>query len=152
MSTLPGHDHTSNSTPSLEGRGVAYLASKDKKSMKRTGLNHGVPYPKGSTPGLNGLIHSCSILPSIHQTWCIRIKTPLYHNDHFISHIPTKSFAPPHTVASIKRFLCKFEGLSEPDKVLVFTLLWSPHPKKTLPTSLFMLLLGPAYLKKTRSH
>ena len=55
---------------------------------------------------------------------------PLYHNDHFIGRIPTKSFAPPHTVASIKRSLCKLEGLSEPDKALVFTPLSSPAPKE----------------------
>ena len=40
-------------------------------------------------------------------------------------------FAPPHTVASIKRSLCRLEGLSEPDKVLVFTSLSSPTPKET---------------------
>ena len=39
-------------------------------------------------------------------------------------------FTPPHTVASIKRSLCKFEGLSEPDKALVFTPLSSPAPKE----------------------
>ena len=56
---------------------------------------------------------------------------PLYHNDRFIGRIPTKSFAPPHTVASIKRSLCKFEGLLEPDKALqVFTPLSSPAPKE----------------------
>jgi hypothetical protein len=33
-------------------------------------------------------------------------------------------------VASIKRSLCKFEILSEPDKALVFTLLSSPAPKE----------------------
>ena len=54
----------------------------------------------------------------------------LYHNDRFIGRIPSKLFSPPHTVASIKRFLCQLEGLSEPDKALVFTPLSSPAPKE----------------------
>ena len=33
-------------------------------------------------------------------------------------------------MASIKRLLCKFEALLEPDKALVFTPLSSPAPKK----------------------
>ncbi|EDR07304.1 uncharacterized protein LACBIDRAFT_328177 [Laccaria bicolor S238N-H82] len=102
MSTLPGHDHTSSFTPSLDGRGGVESASKDGKSMKRTGPNYGA-------------------FESIH---------PLYHNDRFIGRIPTKSFAPPHTVASIRRSLCKLEGLSGPDKALVFTPLSSPAPKE----------------------
>ena len=53
----------------------------------------------------------------------------LYHNDRFIGRIPSKLFSPPHTVASIKRFLCKLEGLSGPDKALVFTPLSSAVPK-----------------------
>ena len=55
---------------------------------------------------------------------------PLYSNDRFIGRLPTKSFAPPHTVASIKWTLCKLEGLSEPDKALIFTPLSSPAPKE----------------------
>ena len=55
---------------------------------------------------------------------------PLYYNDRFIGRVPSKSFAPPHTVVSIKRSLCKLEGLSNPDKVLVFTPLSSPAPKE----------------------
>ena len=55
---------------------------------------------------------------------------PLYHNDRFIGRLPTKSFAPPHTVASIRRSLCKFEGLSEHDKALVFMPLSSAAPKE----------------------
>ena len=75
MSTLPGRDHTSDSTPSLNGRGGADLASKDGKSTKRTGPNYGVPYHGSSTPGFNSLIYSCSVLPSIHQARRIRIKS-----------------------------------------------------------------------------
>ena len=55
---------------------------------------------------------------------------PLYRNDRFIGRIPSQAFAPPHTVASIKRALCKLEDLSEPDKALVFTPLSSPAPKE----------------------
>jgi len=50
MSTPPGHDHTSSSTPSLDGKGGTDSATKVGKSTKRTGLNHGVPYPENSTP------------------------------------------------------------------------------------------------------
>ena len=55
---------------------------------------------------------------------------PLYNNDRFIGRVPSNFFAPPHTVASIRRSLCKFEGLSEPDKALVFIPLSSPAPKE----------------------
>ena len=57
----------------------------------------------------------------------------LYSNDRFIGRIPSRSFAPPHTVASIKLSLCGLEGLSEPDKALLFTPLWSPVPKEDPP-------------------
>ena len=53
-----------------------------------------------------------------------------YDNDRFIGRIPSKSFAPPHTVASIKWSLCQLEGLLEPDNALVFTPLSSPAPKE----------------------
>ena len=54
----------------------------------------------------------------------------VYQNDRFIGRIPSKLFAPPHTVASIKRSLCRLEGLSEPDKALIFTPLSSPAAKE----------------------
>ncbi|EDR07206.1 uncharacterized protein LACBIDRAFT_328231 [Laccaria bicolor S238N-H82] len=108
-STLPGRDHTSRSTPSLDGRGGADLASKDGKPTKRTGPNY-VYYRLYTKLG------------------AFKSNRPLYDNNRFIGRIPTKSFAPPHTVASIRRSLCKFEGLSEPDKALVFTPLSSPAP------------------------
>ena len=89
MYTLPGHDHTSTSTSFLDGRGGTDSASKDGKSMNRTGPNYCVSYPENSTAGLNDLIYSCSILPSIHQTWCICIKSrPL----------PQRPFHRPHSV------------------------------------------------------
>jgi hypothetical protein len=54
----------------------------------------------------------------------------LYCNDRFLGRLPSKSFAPPHTLASIKRSLCKLENLSEPKKALVFIPLLSPAPKE----------------------
>ena len=54
----------------------------------------------------------------------------LYSNDRFIGRIPSKSFAPPHTVASIKLSLCGLENLSEPDKALLFTPISSSAPKE----------------------
>ncbi|EDR03964.1 uncharacterized protein LACBIDRAFT_306272 [Laccaria bicolor S238N-H82] len=110
MSTLPGHDHPSNSTPSLDGRG-AELASQDGKPTTRTGPNY-VYYC---------LYTKLGAFESNHALYC---------NDRFIGRIPSKSIAPPRTVASIKRSLCKLEGLSEPDKALLFTLLSSPAPKE----------------------
>ena len=68
MSTLPGHGHTPSFSPSLDGRGGADLASKDGKLTKRTGPSYGALYPENSAAGFNGLIYSCSVLPSIHQT------------------------------------------------------------------------------------
>ena len=67
----------------------------------------------------------------------------LYHNDRFIGRIPSKLFAPPHTVASIKRSLCNFENLLEPDKALVFTPLSSPAPKEDSARLSLYALSGP---------
>ena len=70
MSTLPGRDHTSISAASSDGKGDTDSA-KVGKSTKRTGLGYGAPYPENSAAGFNGLIYSCSVLSSIHQTRCI---------------------------------------------------------------------------------
>ncbi|KIK07060.1 hypothetical protein K443DRAFT_673636, partial [Laccaria amethystina LaAM-08-1] len=110
MSTPPGHDHTSTSTSSLDGKGGTDSAANGGKSTERTGPSY-VYYR---------LYTKLGAFESNH---------PLYYNDRFIGRIPSKSFAPPHTVASIKWSLCKLEGLSEPDKALVFTPLSSPAPK-----------------------
>ncbi|EDR03967.1 uncharacterized protein LACBIDRAFT_330866 [Laccaria bicolor S238N-H82] len=111
MSTLPRHDHTSDSTPSLDGKGGTDPAAKGRKSTKRTGPSY-VYYRLYTKLGAFESNHA------------------LYHNDRFIGRVPSNYFAPPHTVASIKRSLCKIEGLSEPDKALVFTPLSSPTPKE----------------------
>ncbi|EDR13903.1 uncharacterized protein LACBIDRAFT_321574 [Laccaria bicolor S238N-H82] len=95
------HDHTSSSTPSSHSKDGADLASKDEKSTKSTGPDYGA----------------------------FESKHPLYKNDRFIGRIPTKSFSPPYTVASIKLSLCELEGLSEPDKARLFTPLSSSAPK-----------------------
>lgn len=55
---------------------------------------------------------------------------PTYANDRFLGRIPSKSFAPPHTTASIKRSLCKFEGLSETNKSHLFLGLSSLTPEE----------------------
>ncbi|EDQ98061.1 uncharacterized protein LACBIDRAFT_296078 [Laccaria bicolor S238N-H82] len=111
MSPLPGHDHTSSSTASSDGKGDTDSAAKGGKSTKRTGPSY-VYYRLYTKLGAFESNHA------------------LYHNDPFIGRIPSKLFSPPHTVASIKRSLCKFEGLSEPDKALVFTPLSSPALKE----------------------
>ncbi|KIK05975.1 hypothetical protein K443DRAFT_318601 [Laccaria amethystina LaAM-08-1] len=111
MATLPGHDHTSSSTPSLDGKGGTDSAGKGGKSTKRTGPNY-VYYRLYTKLGAFESNHA------------------LYSNDRFIGRIPSKSFAPPHTVASIKGSLCTLEELSEPNKALVFTPLSSPAPKE----------------------
>jgi hypothetical protein len=49
MSTLPGRDHTSSSTPSLDGKGGTDSAAKVGKSTKRTGPSYGAPYLENLT-------------------------------------------------------------------------------------------------------
>ena len=71
MSTLPGHDHTFSFILALDGKGRTDSAAKLGKPTKRTGPSYGASYLENSTAGFNGLIHSCSILPSVHQAQCI---------------------------------------------------------------------------------
>ncbi|KIK05984.1 hypothetical protein K443DRAFT_3517 [Laccaria amethystina LaAM-08-1] len=111
MSTLPGDDHTSSPTSPLDGRGGTDSAAKVRKSTKKTGSSY-VYYR---------LYTKVGAFESNHALYC---------NDRFIGRIPSKLFSPPHTVASIKRSLCKLEGLSEPDKALVFSPFSSPAPKE----------------------
>ncbi|KIK04846.1 hypothetical protein K443DRAFT_92290 [Laccaria amethystina LaAM-08-1] len=42
----------------------------------------------------------------------IETNNRIYSNDEFLSRIFTKSVAPPHTVASLKKHLCKTEGFA----------------------------------------
>jgi len=59
------------------------------------------------------LIHLCSVYYCLYATdGAIKSFNPIYSNDPFISRILPKSLTPPHTVLSIKKYLCKTEGLS----------------------------------------
>ncbi|KIJ97328.1 hypothetical protein K443DRAFT_254263 [Laccaria amethystina LaAM-08-1] len=109
--TLPGN-RMSSSTPSFDGKGGTDSAAKVGKSTKGLKVPGNVYYR---------LYTKLGAFESNHALYC---------NDRFIGRIPSKSFAPPHTVASIKWSLCKLEGLSEPDKALVFIPLSSPLPKE----------------------
>ena len=85
-------------TASSDGKGDTDSAAKEGKSTKRMGPSYGAPYPGNSIPGFNGLIYSCSILPSVHQTRCIRIKPrPLpqrpFHWSHSIKDFPPSSYS-----------------------------------------------------------
>ena len=122
MSIPPGCHHTPSSVPSLDGKGGTDSAGKVGKSTKRTGSGYGAP-----------------LLQKVYSTvyYCLYTKLgafesnhALYSNDRFIGCIPSKSFAPPHMVASIKLSLCGLEDLSEPNKALLFTPLSSPEPKE----------------------
>jgi hypothetical protein len=53
MSTPPGHDHTSTSTSSLDGKGGTDSAANGGKSTERTGPSYGTPYPENTTAGFN---------------------------------------------------------------------------------------------------
>ena len=53
MSTLPGCDHMSSSTPPLDGKGSTDSVAKVGKSTKRMGPSYGVPFPKNSRAGFN---------------------------------------------------------------------------------------------------
>jgi hypothetical protein len=126
-STLPDHDHISSSAPSLDGKGGTDSAVKVGKSTKRTGPSHGAPYSENST-GFNDIITHAVYYRLYTELGPFKSNHPLYYHGRFIGRIPSKSFAPPHTVASIKWSLCKLEGLSEPDKARLFISLSSPAP------------------------
>jgi len=54
---------------------------------------------------------------------------PIYSNDPFISRISSKSIAPPRTVASLKKYLCKIEGYQvEPGKCNLYLSLGEKTP------------------------
>ena len=53
---------------------------------------------------------------------------PIYSNDHFISRILSKSVAPPHTAASLKRYVCRIEGIEAPEKCTLFLSLLEKIP------------------------
>ena len=130
MSTQPGRDHISSSAPSLDGKGGTASAAIVGKSTERTGPSYGAPYPENSTAGFNGLITHAVYYRLYTKLGAFESNHALYSNDRFIGRIPSKSIAPPRTVQSIKRSLCKLEDLSEPDKAILFAPLSSPAPKE----------------------
>ena len=59
------------------------------------------------------LIHLCPVYYRLYATdGAIKSFNPIYSNDLFTSRILPKSLTPPHTALSIKKYLCKIEGLA----------------------------------------
>ena len=149
---MPGHGHTSTSARPLDGKGGTDPAAKGGKSTKRTGPSYGAPYPENSTPGFNGLIYSCSVLPSIHQTRRIRIKSP--------STTTTVSLVAFHRIIFLLLIRWRLSGgpcaklraSLSPTRPLFSHHSQAQHPKKTLPVSLCTCLLGQACPNKIRSR
>jgi hypothetical protein len=53
---------------------------------------------------------------------------PIFSNDRFISRISSKSVRPPHTAASLKRYVCKIEGVEGPEKADLYLSLSENKP------------------------
>jgi hypothetical protein len=53
---------------------------------------------------------------------------PIFSNDRFISRISSKSVRPPHTAASLKRYICKIEGMEGPGKGALYLSLSERKP------------------------
>ena len=53
---------------------------------------------------------------------------PIFSNDRSISRISSKSVRPPHTAASLKRYICKIEGVEGPEKVALYLSLSEKTP------------------------
>jgi hypothetical protein len=53
---------------------------------------------------------------------------PIFSNDRFISRILSKSVKPPHTAASLKRYICKIEGVKGPEKGALYLSLSEEKP------------------------
>ena len=51
-----------------------------------------------------------SILPHYTKQGALESNNPIYSNDRFISRIVSRSVAPPHTAASLKKHICRIEG------------------------------------------
>ena len=64
---------------------------------------------------------------------------PIFSNDCFISRISSKSVRPPHTAASLKKCICKIEGVEGPEKG---TLYLSRSEEKLLDDSAHLALRG----------
>ncbi|EDR01801.1 uncharacterized protein LACBIDRAFT_310488 [Laccaria bicolor S238N-H82] len=64
---------------------------------------------------------------------------PIFSNDRFISRISSRSVRPPHTGASLKRCVCKVEGVEGPEKSTLYP---SLSEKKPLDDSARLALRG----------
>ena len=64
--------------------------------------------------------------------------SPFYSNDHFISRIVSSSVRPPHTAASLMRYLCKIEGIAFQNCILFQSL----SEMTALADSIHLSLLG----------
>ncbi|EDR00346.1 uncharacterized protein LACBIDRAFT_295821 [Laccaria bicolor S238N-H82] len=53
---------------------------------------------------------------------------PIFSNDRFISRISSKSVRPPHTAASLKRYVCKVEGMEGSEKGALYLSLSEKKP------------------------
>jgi len=54
--------------------------------------------------------------------------SPIFSDDHFISRISSKSVRPPHTAASLKKCICKIEGVEGPEKGALYLSLSERKP------------------------
>ena len=53
---------------------------------------------------------------------------PIFSNDRFISRISSKSVKPPYTASSLKRYICKIEGVDSPETVALYLSLSEKKP------------------------
>ena len=53
---------------------------------------------------------------------------PIFSNDRSTSRISSKSVRPPHTAASLKRYVCKIEGVEGPEKTALYLSLSENKP------------------------
>jgi len=53
---------------------------------------------------------------------------PIFSNDRFISRISSRSVRPPHTAASLKRYICKIEGVEDSEKGALYLSLSEEKP------------------------
>ena len=58
----------------------------------------------------------------------LKSKNPIFSNDRSISRISSKSVRPPHTAASLKRYVCKIEGVEGPEKAALYLSLSEKKP------------------------
>ena len=58
----------------------------------------------------------------------LETNNPIFSNDLFISRISSRSVRPPHTAASLKRYVCKIEGVEGPEKTALYLSLSEKKP------------------------